>query len=278
MRRSRYLHALVLVSTFAISAFAGTSANATAIGPGHDLFVTSPGATVDLSSFGLGSIPVEGVPIGPNPFGSDLADTIVERIQGIDPFNQCPTPPCSDTIDIEIVALQLKSVDPVDLSPLGGPFVGVFADLWATINLGGVIPQIPQYSVLQPSIGQMTINHDDPGGGTFTSCFGETSDTTGVCSTLGVPGGGVFADGIIVVPGGDPSNPLDVFFNIPAPRVVVSAIDGTWIHDGLGQDDFLVTSIDHEGPHPVRPVPEPGTAVLVGLGLALALLPRFRRG
>ncbi len=71
----------------------------------------------------VGVIDVEGA-----PFAANGTDTIVQRLQGINPLEVCPTLPCSDTIDIEIVALSLTSVDPVDLSDLGGPFLGVFAD------------------------------------------------------------------------------------------------------------------------------------------------------
>jgi hypothetical protein len=252
-----------------------TGAGATAIGPGFDSFVTDPGAFVDLTGLGLGVIDVEGVPFGPNPFGPPGADTIVQRLDGIDPFNVCPTLPCSGTIDIELVALQLRSVDPVDLTPLGGPFVGVFADLWATINTIGLLG-VPVYDVLQPSIGQMQIDHTILSGGTFQSCFGETTDPVGVCGSLGVPNGGVFADGIAVVVGGDPNNPLDILFNLPAPKVAVSAIAGTWSHDG-SPDDFRVESIVHVGPHPVSAaVPEPSTALLVACGI-IGLVMRWRR-
>jgi hypothetical protein len=244
-----------------------TGAGATAIGPGFDLFVTDPGAQVDLTGFGLGIILVQGVPLDPSG-----ADTIVRRLDGINPF----IPPAgSDTIDIELVALQLRSVDPVDLTPLGGPFIGVFADLWATINTIG-LPNVPVYDALQPSIGQMQIDHTIASGGTFQSCLGATTDPVGVCGSLGVPGGGVYADGIFAVLGGDPNNPLDVILNIPAPRVAVSATSGTWSHDG-SPDDFRVESIVHEGPHPVSPVPEPGTSLLLMGMLGLAIVSRRRR-
>jgi hypothetical protein len=60
---------------------------------------------------------------------------------------------------------------------------------------------------------------------------------------------------------------------------VLSATDGTWVHDG-STDDFLVTSITHEGPHPVVPIiPEPSSALLAGLAvLGVGLHTRSRRG
>ena len=114
----------------------GGVASASPIGPGSDFFETvsgAGGAEVDLSFLlpSVGAIDLEGAPFGPNG-----QDTIVQRIQGIDPFAVCPTLPCSDTIDIELVALSLTSVSPVDLSDLGGPFLGVFADAYFTINKG----------------------------------------------------------------------------------------------------------------------------------------------
>lgn len=167
MRRSRYLLALTLIAAVALGT--GT-ADASPIDPGFDSFVTAPGAFVDLNALGLGIIDVEGVPIGPNAFGPDDADTIVQRLDGINPF------PVGGSDTIEIIALSLTSIDPVDLTPLGGPFIGVFSDLYATINEGGLIPQIPQPDALQPSIGRMEINHEILSGGTFKSCFGDPGD------------------------------------------------------------------------------------------------------
>lgn len=274
--------ALVCALALGITVGSGHPASATPIGPGTDLFITVPGdpavpgvgTEVDLSFLlpSVGVIPLEGVPI------LGQFDTIIERQQGIDPFNVCPTPPCSDTIDIELVALSLTSIDPVDLSDLGGPFLGVFSDVFFTINKGGAILGLPQPDVLNPSIGQMTIVHDNVLGGTFESCFGNLGDPAGVCGLLGVAGGGVYADAIFTVVGGDPSNPLDVFFSAAAPRIAVSGIDGVWVHGG-GSDDFqviAVTDVCNFPPcHPVV-VPEPSTALLLGVGL-IGLLTSLRR-
>jgi hypothetical protein len=58
--------------------------------------------------------------------------------------------------------------------------------------------------------------------------------------------------------------------------VAVSAIAGTWSHDG-SPDDFRVESIVHVAPHPVSPVPEPGTSLLVIGMLGLAGMSRRRQ-
>lgn len=259
-------------------------ANASPIGPGLDGFRTLPGSQVDLS-FLLPSVGVINLDSNPFVFGAGYqADTIIERIQGIDPFNVCPTPPCQDTIDIELVALSLTSVSPVDLSDLGGPFVGVFADVYFTVNKGGIIAGLPQPDALSPSIGQMEIIHSSALGGTFESCLGNSSDSAGVCASLGVPGGGVYADGIFTVVGGDPSDPLDVFFSAAAPRLAVSGINGIWQHGAFAVGGgFKVISVEDtcnfpECHEPIESVvlPEPSTILLLTMGLT-ALGSRRRR-
>ena len=274
--------ALACALALGIAVGSGHVASASPIGPGTDLFVTVDGVTgspgvgteVDLSFLlpSVGVIPLQGVPI----LGE--FDTIIKRQQGIDPFNVCPTPPCDDIIDIELIALSLRSVTPVDLSDLGGPFIGVFSDVFFTINKGGAISGLPQPDALLPSIGQMEIQHDNTLGGTFESCFGNLGDPAGVCNLLGIAGGGVYADGIFTVVGGDPNNPLDVFFSAAAPRIAVSGINGLWVHGG-GGDDFQVVEVEDvcnfPPCHPVV-IPEPTTGLLVGGGL-LGLAVRGRR-
>ena len=125
--------ALALMS--GITFGAGNMASATSIDPGFDLFATSEGTVVDLG--GLGLVELEGVPIGPGD-----TDTIVERLDGIDPFNVGGVA----TIDIELVALSLRSVAPVNLG-------GTDFDLFVT--------ELPS------PIGTMTVRHDVADGGLF---------------------------------------------------------------------------------------------------------------
>jgi len=124
---------------------------------GFDLFVTVPPTSVTLpaDSFGPGIPPddlpvrLEGVPIigigFPDPRESD---TIVQRLSDANVDNVGE----SDTIPIELVALSLRSIDPVDLGVLG-----IF-DLDLT---GGSFLGVPQ------SQGSMTIFRDFVDGGFF---------------------------------------------------------------------------------------------------------------
>ncbi len=253
------------------------------------------------------------MPLEGNPVGGALGntDTIVLRKDGIGPFGP---PSGTGTIDIELVALSLVSVNPVDLTPLGGPFIGVFADLHVTINketedigaAGGnddgvcdggetctTVAGIAQPDALSPSIGQMKVNHTVTDGGDFDSCYGTTLDP-GSCSTLGVTGGGVFADSIFTVVGGDPNIPLDVLINQPADRITLSGAGNPWSHTAppFTPPDPIYPSggffpgvapgtggtavgITHTGPHPnLDPASVPAVGgiaeVLVGGGEAPA--------
>ncbi len=244
--------------------------SATSIGPGFDLFST-PGdgnSIVDLSSFGLGIVPLVGAPGLMNFGGADIVDTIVRRVDPI-PLNAGDGP---TTIDIEIVALSLTSIDPVDLTPLGGSFTGVLSDLFITIDPGNAFPTLPVPNILNPSIGNMAVDHAGANGGNFNSCFGEFGECGGVF------GGGIFADGIFTVVGGDPNNPLDVLLFQPADRIVLAST-GTWSHTQPVGDQhngsypagqFYIESIVHTGPHqPVvaSAVPVPAAVWLFGSGL-----------
>ena len=265
-----------------------TTAIAAPIGPGFDFFMTPPGgAEVDL---GMGPIPLEGVPLPSLSLG--LADTLVARMD--------PGPPEGGTaiIDIELVALHLKSVGPVDIDGPGGP--APFGDLHITIDASdrfftgtaphpdgtGAGPSRFNLPTLPtgPSIGNMDMLHDPPGpghsGATMKACFGDPAGCAAMPSGfglgLGVPSGGIFASAYLVIPGGDPADPMDVLASMPAPMVTLASM-GTYVHTpfapaqlgGLG-----LASIAHDGPHPnAQPVPEEKTApepsclILVLLGL-----------
>ena len=259
----------------------GPGASASPIGPGFDLFVTptSLGAQADLSGCRLGVVGLEGVAL---PGAPQSADTIIARL---DPG---PLDPGDGIIEIEIVALHLQSVNPVDLSPLGGPFIGVFSDLHIMIDrslnfFSGSAPHpdgtgtgpsffnLPVNLALPRSIGSMNIHHPTGPGGTFDSCFGNVAQCIALGQAgLGQLGSGIFAQARFGVVGGSINNAFDLLFNIAAPGVNLAST-GTWNHILRGgsfpSGDFVVSDIAHTGPHPVIPSPEPSSAMLLGFGL-----------
>ncbi len=141
---------------------AGGTAAAASIGVGEDGFrvPAGPNNVFDLSGspipadfFGPGSDPllptifVEGATGG--------VDAVVRRLNStvdLDP------PPQTDTIDIEIVALNLVSVSPITVTFNGGQN----PQLWdVAVDL----------STLTPPPGRMTITKQDPNGGIFKADF-----------------------------------------------------------------------------------------------------------
>ena len=125
---------------------------------GFDLFDTpSAGLTMLLG------VPFEGVSLGTFDFGGaigvqnvGLTDTIVQRLERA----EVPSvPDTSAPVAIEIIALQLKSVDPFDPD---GP--NPFGTYYVTLQTG------------IPSVGTMTITFDNEDGGTFISEFEVRAD------------------------------------------------------------------------------------------------------
>ncbi|MBE0703058.1 MAG: hypothetical protein IH582_07790, partial [Afipia sp.] len=104
--RAGTLAAVVVIAAFTMR----SPAQAAVVAPGFDLLTTQPG-----TSF-MGA-PFMGVPLGSHDFGVPFGmlptgdtDTIVRRL---DPAS-VPLPPGGETIPIELVALQLVSVVPID--------------------------------------------------------------------------------------------------------------------------------------------------------------------
>ena len=158
-----------LTNSFAVTALAAIVApvQANEVLAGHDLWTTPPGGAVE--DFGGGNTPDpndDAPPIPPSFFdpGSDPflgqvdfvgvpiplflgqptggADTIVERLTDTN-FGTGTT----DTIQIELVALSLTSIAPI------------------TVTYGGTNPELWDISVSTsgaPSLGSMTITHDQP--------------------------------------------------------------------------------------------------------------------
>ncbi len=139
-----------------------TPATACAVGQGSQVQFGSPEIPpIPADFFGPGSDPfvggvcLKGEPLGNTPFGDfGEADTLVRRTA--DPFD-CAAPfPASNTIEIEIVELNLVSIDPIVVTFNGGQN----PELWdVRVNLS----QLPQ----QPGIMQVQKTH--PNGGVFTS-------------------------------------------------------------------------------------------------------------
>lgn len=143
----------VLTSLFILIAGSSVSQAGYVVEMGHDLFRTDT-AYLNLGS---GPIPFEGVPLGTFDWSGttwdneDLGntDTIIERKGAAVTGGSGETAP---PIPIELVALQLVSVDPIDV----GAGLGFH---YATLQAG------------TPSTGTMDITFDDELGGSFASFF-----------------------------------------------------------------------------------------------------------
>ncbi len=268
------LNALFLVS----------SANAVTILAGSDHLETLDGT---FFVFPLGgsptSVPMMGLPLP----GLAPADTVVRRLENascatdgsgtpvacLDPGND-PTP---QVIDIEIVALSLRSVDPVDLDGGG--------------NDGHLVVLLSDHA---SSTGGMTIRHDNNGvdEGTFDSFFDVFFD---VFIDVGLP------DLIPIADAQDLTHRFESFGSQwsatppPGALLVQGPIGDLAANDHIGKSadqidlyvlavqEFVPNLSDPDNPLAVHQassatVPEPGTLGLFGIGLVAFIgLARARR-
>lgn len=140
MLKVNLIRRLVCAFVFTIALGVGHTTMADPILPGFDLFHTLPGTFANIPNVGFVSF-MGGPPLIP---GTNV-DTIVQRLQGIDPFPVGS----SGTISIILRELSLQSVLPVNIN---GTLFNVFAT--ASPN---------------QDVGSMTVFHSTPDGGTFTS-------------------------------------------------------------------------------------------------------------
>ena len=133
---------------------------------GYDLLQTGSGASIDLSSVGLGNVSLQGVPIGTT---TGTSDTIMQRPQNIvfGPGNQ-----------VQVTAIFMKSVNSTT-------FMGQPVDVYVTLNnSGGKIPTtvLPQPDTLTPSSGSLNVSSN----GTFSSTLTVNADVIFVKAGMSV--------------------------------------------------------------------------------------------
>jgi len=133
--------AILLLSALPVSA---------QINPGYDLLQTGSGASIDLSSFSLGTVQLHG-----NPWDTSLgnADTIMNRTQTI--------PSTGGTSNVSPTALFMKSNSSVT-------YKSQSVDVYVTLNNSGgkiATTTLPQPDALSASSGSVTVRSD----GTFDS-------------------------------------------------------------------------------------------------------------
>lgn len=191
---AKYIRTALIAPTAALFISMASVAHALPlVSAGYDLFQTQPGTSLDPAllepSFPnpfplpiplpLPPILLEGVPLGTFDFGGTVGvqsvgntDTIIQRLAPDAEISGAPG--TAAAIDIEIVALQLKSVDPVDLSSIGGPpSSSIYITLQSRRQSGdaAVLPSLIPLAPPSDSTGEMTINFADDNGGTFDSFF-----------------------------------------------------------------------------------------------------------
>ena len=236
------LGCLALGMVFGVS----TPASADTIDPGFDLFHT-PDSTVFLDfGPGIGEVAFESNPIGPGD-----TDTIVERTSGLGDGE-------TGTISIELVALSLVSVGPINLFDLGiGPDDGSTGHFFVELDTH---PVSAEHTEDHRSLGEMEIITHGEDGGTFDSFF----DVFTVITLRNDADDAI----LMTIEGGPPDH-------IETPFEVVNewshtAPDGYPVDPEFPAGNFYPGPTEHTGPHPETVpavIPEPGTLLLLGMGL-----------
>jgi hypothetical protein len=191
---------------------------------GYDLLQTGSGASVDLSSVGLGNVSLQGVPIQSS---TGTTDTIMHRTQNI--------PSGGGSSPVEVTAVFMKSTSSVS-------FNGQQVDVYITLNnSGGTIPTsvVPQPDALSASSGSVTVRSD----GTFDSNIT------------------VNADVIFVKAGTSVTDSANYVAHRAAPSVALTSTGSSWSStppagypsSGSFPSGGFYPKPVHNGPHPVVP-------------------------
>jgi hypothetical protein len=152
-RLSPYGKPLLLV----LAAFVVCTLPLSAQSAGYDLLQTGSGASIDLSSVGLGNVPLQGVPIQSS---TGSTDTIIHRTQDI--------PSGGGSSALDLTALFMKSTSSVT-------YQGQQVDVYVTRNnSGGTISTsvLPQPDSVSASSGSVSVRSD----GTFDSSITVNAD------------------------------------------------------------------------------------------------------
>ena len=211
---------LFLLSAFALLLVCPLPASAQTAG--YDLLQTGSGASVDLTSIGLGNVPLKGVPIQ-GSLGS--TDTIMHRTQDTVGGGQTP---------VVVTALFMKSQNSVT-------FQGQAADVYVTVNNsnGAISTSVLPQPDTTSSSGTVTVHS----GGTFDSNITVTADLIFVRAGTSVTNSGNYI-------GHQAASPITLTstgssWSSSPPAGYPSS--GTFPSGG-----FYPTPV-HNGPHPVIP-------------------------
>jgi hypothetical protein len=225
------------------------SASASDVAVGDDVWQTpANGANHDFSTT---PIPADFFEPGSDPFtgfvqlqgaGTGCFDTVVRRL---DPASPLPVGG-QQTVDIEIISLNLVSVDPITVTPLN--------DQWdIAVDLSQIVPQ---------PIGSMTIKHQGLKSGTYDSALQ-------VCSRM------TFTRTVAPFD----IRVLDICNDFGAgAAAAVGTVDAPWSHNVQlplvcpnSSSDFLPEG-PHTGPHPgAEPVETLAAPALTPIGIAIAV-------
>lgn len=218
----RYKHTKPLLPLLAVVLIVACSLPASAQSAGYDLFQTGSGASVDLSSIGLGSVTLQSYPIQ-SSLGN--TDTIMHRTKDIVGAGSSP---------VEVTALFMKSASSVN-------YKGQSVDVYVTLNnSNGVIPTstLPQPDTTSSS-GSVTVRSD----GTFDSSIT------------------VNADLIFVKAGASVTDSTNYVAHSAAPAITLTSTNSTWSASAPGgypsstsfpSGGFYPKPV-HNGAHPVVP-------------------------